>query len=368
MRLLSRYILREFIQPLAYCLVTFSSLFILLQLFDSFSAIMDNKPSVGAVLFYFIATLAPFLEWIFTPSLMLATLYTIWRFCRNSEISAMRASGISFISISAPILATAFLFTVLAFLNTEYFVPRYSESAQRMGEMRRKPVLSAAPVASDSTRISYFNATHRRLWQINRFDPLNPEILHGVLIKFERPDNSTERTVEADSARHLDGVWWLENPVEKHFDEMSFSIATPVPLLKNLTLRAFPQLNETPEDFRDETRRWEILSFQDRYRYIRNHPRLDDRGSKFYDMLYCLAAPWACMVMTLFAIPAGIATGRQSVARGVLMAILMFFAFYAFTSLCRLLAKDELLSPWIAAWAPNLIFLTAGLVLFYRQR
>ena len=369
MRTLTRYILLEFLQPLAYCLVTFSSLFVILQLFDIFTPIMENKPPTGAVLLFFAVTLAQFAEWIFAASLMLATLYTVWRLCRNSEISAMRASGVSFIAISAPILATALALTFAAFLNAEFFVSRFADNAQNM--IRPAP---AKTVGTNTTeRISYFNANHRRLWQINQFDTENPGVLRDVTIKFERGDNSPEVIVTASTARWLDGVWWLENPLESHYNELANPIPSPAPLLNRLSIRAFPELTETPEDFRDETRRWEFLSFQARRRYIQNHPNLHDLSSRTYDMLYRLASPWACFVMTLFAIPAGLATGRQSVAKGVIAAIAIFFAFYALTILCMLLTKQPLhspwhLSPWIAAWAPNVLFLSTGLVLFYRQR
>ena len=373
MKILTRYILFEFLQPLAYCLATFSALFTLLQLFEVFGVILENKPSAGAVAVYFAATLAPFLEWIFSPSLMLATLYTLWRFCRNSEVSAMRASGVSFIAISAPILATSLVFTLLAFLNTEYFVPGYFERALRMSDIKKSSMslgAGAHSAASTNTaaRLSYFNVEDRRIWRIGVFDPDNPGALRDVHIKFERPDRSTEMTLTATAAFHLDGVWWFENPLENHFNEFSHPVPAPSPLLNRASLRAFPRLNESPGDFRDETLSWENLSFRARRRFIENHPSLDTLPSLTYDMLHRLAAPWACLVMTLFSIPVGIATGRQSVARGVLMALAMFFCFYALTILCKLLATQQLVSPWIAAWAPNTLFLAAGMVLFYRQR
>jgi len=367
MKILTRYILFEFLQPLAYCVVTFSSLFTLLQLFDVFGLIMENKPSPGAVLLYFGATLAPFLEWIFPSSLMLATLYTLWRLCRNSEVSAMRAGGVSFMAISAPILGTALVFTALVFLNTEHIVPRHFERALRMSDIKRHATVHAA-AANPAGRLSYFNVEGRRIWQIGGFDPDRPGELRDVHIKFERPDRSTEMTVTATSALHLDGVWWLENPVENHFNELSHPVPPPSPHLNRLSLRAFPRLNETPGDFRDETLRWENLSYAARRRFIQNHPSLDTLPSLTYDMFSRLAAPWACLVMTLFSIPVGIATGRQSVARGVLMALLMFFCFYAFTIVCRLLASQQLVPPGVAAWAPNTVFLAAGMLLFYRQR
>ena len=364
MKILTRYVLFEFLQPLAYCLVTFSSLYVLLQLFDVFGTLMESKPSAGTVALYFAATLAPFLEWIFSPSLMLATLYTLWRFCRNSEVSAMRAGGVSLLSISAPILAVSLVFTALAFANTEYFVPRYFERALRMFDRKA----AFAPGANATGRLSYFNVEDRRIWQIGRFDPSQPGALRDVHIKFERPDRSTEMTVTATAARHLDGVWWLENPVESHFNELSNPVPAPAPQLNRVSLRAFPWLGESPEDFRDETRRWENLSFLARRRFIKNHPSHDNLPALTYDMLNRLAAPWACVAMTLFAIPVGITTGRQSVAKGVLTALLLFFAFYASTNLCMLLAKQQLVSPWIAAWAPNAAFIATGVILFRRQR
>ena len=369
MKILTRYILFEFLQPLAYCVVTFSSLYVLLQLFDVFGVILEHKPSFGAVMLYFASTLAPFLEWILSPSLMLATLYTLWRLCRNSEVSAMRAGGISFIAISAPILAVSLVFTALTFLNTEYFVPRYVEGALRLSDLKKTPA-SPGSAASANTpgRLSYYNVEDHRIWQIGRFDPGQPRLLRDVHIKFERPDRSTEMTVTATAAHHLDGVWWLENPVENHFDGFSHPVPLPSPHLNRASLRAFPWLNETPADFRDETRRWESLPFQARRRYIQNHPNLENLPSLTYDMLYRLAAPWACLVMTLFSIPVGIATGRQSVAKGVLMALFMFFGFYAFTIICRLLAVQQLVPPWVAVWTPNVVFLSAGMALFYRQR
>jgi len=363
MRTLTRHILFEFLQPLAYCVVTFSSLFVILQSFNFFSEIMENKPPVGAVLLFFAVTLAQFVKFIFPASLMLATLYTVWRLCRNSEISAMRASGVSFFTISMPILATALVFTLLVFLNTEFFVPRFADNAKNM--------IKPAPKTADAKEgASYFNANHRRKWRIGRFDPAAPDVLRDITITFERKDITPELVVTAPVARWLDGVWWLENPLESHYNELGDSIPSPAPLLNRLSIRAFPQLNETPEDFRD--RLWEYRSFMSRRRYIQMNPHLYEPW-RTYDMLDSLAVPWACLVMTLFAIPAGLATGRQSVAKGVIAAIAAFFTFFALTIFCALLTRlpphsPWHLSPWIAAWAPNLLFLSGGFFLFYRQR
>jgi lipopolysaccharide export LptBFGC system permease protein LptF len=79
-------------------------------------------------------------------------------------------------------------------------------------------------------------------------------------------------------------------------------------------------------------------------------------------------APFACIVITLFAIPAGIATGRQSVFRGILGALGMYFAFYGVTIALMVVAKNGWLAPVPAAVLPVLLFLALGIRSFYRQR
>ena len=81
-----------------------------------------------------------------------------------------------------------------------------------------------------------------------------------------------------------------------------------------------------------------------------------------------IAAPLACIVITLFAIPAGIATGRQSVFKGIVGALGMFFAFYALTIAFMVLANLGWCPPVLAAFLPDGVFFLIGCRLFWRQR
>ena len=107
MKILTRYILREFCVPLVYCLTGFLSIYVLFELFGSFSRLMAAKPGFWKTVSYFAGYLAPYFEWIAPACLMLATLYTMWSFCRHSELIAMRASGIGFFAIVKPLLFVA---------------------------------------------------------------------------------------------------------------------------------------------------------------------------------------------------------------------------------------------------------------------
>ena len=198
----------------------------------------------------------------------------------------------------------------------------------------------------------------------------NPKLLEGVRLSSDRPDGSRQLDITCRKAEYLDGMWWLFYPQYQYFDELNNPIDNPTPQLAGLVIRAMPELTETPRDFLLMNKAWEHYSIRDMIHHLKTHPHLDktEVASKTYDIHARLAAPFSCLIITLFAIPAGVATGRQSVFKGVILALAMFFGFYTVSLSCMVLVKNDLMPVLLGAWLPNAIFLGAGAILFYRQR
>lgn len=363
MKILQKYVLREFLLPFAYCFCTFYGLYVLCTLFSSFKKIAEAQPSAAFVARYLMDYMSPYVVWLLPASLMLAALYTMWRFCHHSEIIAMRANGLSYTTVVAPMLAVAGLAAVLCAVNLEFYAPQGREFARRAEDSNfHPPPPSIRPVY-------YYNYEARRSWHVNRMNLNKPQILEGVRITIERPDGRKIVDIDCHRAEYLDGLWWLYSPQYRYFDETGHLMDPPANPLLKLTVRPMPHFNEQPRDFVIEGKEWDYLSLRDMVAWVKAHPQTDAPG-KLYDIHARIAMPWACLVITLFAIPAGVATGRQSVFKGVLLAIALFFGFYMATMGCALLAKnkDIQLVPWLAAWLPNVAFLGAGLALFARLR
>ena len=365
MRILTRYVLREFLVPLTYCLTGFLGIYVLFELIDSFNRIMETKPPALLVLQFFAGYLSPYLEWLIPAALLLGTLYTMWNFCRHSEITAMRANGIGFIVIVRPLLAVAALMAVLVACVNEFYAPDASERARNTRDARFSPVTNKV-----KENIPYYNQQAGRIWRINKMSLDNPKLLEGVRLSLDRPDGSRQIDITCRKAEHLDGVWWLFYPQYQYFDELNNPIENPKPQLSGLVIRSMPELNETPRDFLLMNKAWEYYTVRDMLHHLKTHPSLEKRevASKWYDIQARLAAPFSCLIITLFAIPAGVATGRQSVFKGVILAIAMFFGFYTASLGCMVLVKNGLMPVLLGAWLPNAIFLCAGTILFYRQR
>jgi len=366
MRILTRYVLREFLVPYTYCLTGFVSIYVLFDLFGSFSRMRNADITFADAVLYFCGYLAPFFHYIVPAALMLATLYTMWCFCRHSEITAMRASGVSFLAIVKPLLAVAALTALGVVWVNESFVPRY---AQWAAQMKTEQFDTEALAKADN--IVFRNAVEGRTWNVNSILDIDGEHLSGVHVTVDRPDGGGRfLNITADRADYLDGEWWMVNAKVQHYGPTGAEVATKTPVLDALPLRCFGEFHESPADFIMQNRPWKYNSVLDRFRYLRTHPNLAkaDRNDCIYDTWAQIMAPLACIVITLFAIPAGIASGRQSVFKGIVGALGLYFAFYSFTILMMVLAKNGWMPPIPAAIAPALVFFAMGVQSFLRQR
>lgn len=368
--ILFRYVLRSFAVPALICFLGLCALFLLFTSFDLIGAAFDPKAAVdGRMAWDFLAgTLSTYLEWLLPAVFLLATLYTMWQFCRHSELTAMRAGGIGMGTVVAPILLVAALAAGLSFANTELYRPQAAARAliikdSDFRDNGRTPRKGVGFVAPDGGHV----------WIFGTFDPLRPAFPRDVRITFFRGDGSQEVTYSAPRAEWLDGVWWLRGGVTGiWYDELNNVIAPPDGVPARVSEKALYSVAETPLQILAQNSDGDLASVALRKanRKLRDQAGLTTRqkNEDSYATYSHYAAPVSILLVTLFAIPAGIASGRQSVFRGILLAISLFLAYYVITALAMGAAANDIVKPALAAALPSIFFGAAALWLFRRQR
>ncbi len=365
MRLLDRYLLREFLLTLVCCLTGFCLLQIVYELFYNFSELLDARPSAALVLRYYAGSLAPNLDFTLPASLLLATLYTLWQLSRHGELTAMLAGGISLLRIMLPFLAVGLACSAGTIALKETLVPDaalWSENLRANGfrPLEREP----------AENLAYFNARQRRLWIIESIDLLHPQTLHGVKVTEERLDGTLLAEWRARRAEWLDGEWWFFDVTTQRFNTDGNPIGSLQPVPASERGLAMPFGADTPRDMVNEVRPSDYLTVRELRKHLRTHPDMSRlaRAQKRVDLHLRLAMPWACLIVTFFGIPAGIRSARESVTAGVLLTIGFFFGFYGLTQVGAFLGKRLFLAPWLAAWLSNLVFFAAGIRFLLRVR
>jgi lipopolysaccharide export system permease protein len=372
MRLLDRYLFRELLTPLAFCLGGFLIFWISADAFKSMSDFQDGRLGLLDILQYYLMKTPEFLVLILPMVLLLALLYTLTHHARHNEITAMRAAGVSLWRLCAPYLIVGLAASLALFGLREWGVPRCSDRAERI--LNRYVQKPEAARKSEYRNFGFTNVRDHRAWFMAEYHVKTAEMLRPQ-VNWTRPDGSSHR-LYADRAIRTNGVWTFFN-VSKY--SQADTAAPLVPSLQTNVL-ALPEFDETPGEIQSEIKisgyegrpgaHTADIPLMDIWSYLRLHPSLSrtDASWLFTKWHERLASPWTCLVVVLIAIPFGAASGRRNLFVGVAGSIFICFAYFVVQQVSLALGSGGHLPAWLAAWLPNLFFGGLGLVLTARVR
>src|SRR5438034_5144486 len=119
MRLLDRYLLRELLVPLGYCLGGFLMFWVAFDLFTELEGLQEYKMHASDIARYYLVRTPEFLVMVLPIALLLALLYALTNHARHHEIAAMRAAGVSLWRLAAPYFGVGLAASMVLFALNE---------------------------------------------------------------------------------------------------------------------------------------------------------------------------------------------------------------------------------------------------------
>lgn len=371
MRLLDRYLLRELLLPLGYCLGGFLIFWISFDLIGRIGEFQKSHLGFADIAEYYLVTSPELLLVVMPIALLLALLYALTTHARYHELTAMRAAGLSLWRIAAPYFAVGIFFGAVYFLVNELWVPASADKADAI-QNRYSQKTTNAGSANWKRDLKFLNSLDNRAWWIKAYQPQTTQ-LQGALIDWHLPDG--KRTIiRAQSGVFADGIWKFSEVDQfdyasaqdftnqhTHFDQLEFANwpETPELIKSEMKISNRKQATRNPQ-----------LSISDILNYLRLHPRLDKSTSALVTtrLHERIAAPTTCLVVVLIALPFGALSGRRNVYVGVASSIFICFAYFVLLKLGLALGTGGYLPGWLAAWLPNILFSGAAVWLTMRVR
>jgi lipopolysaccharide export system permease protein len=375
MRLLDRYLLRELLVPLGYCLCGFLLFWDSADLFVKLGDFQKSSLSARDIADYYLVTMPDFLVIVLPIALLLALLYALTNHARHNEITAIRAAGISLWRLSLPYFAVGLAGSLALLAVNELWAPG-SDEAALMIRQRHLPAAARTAGRKEYRAFSFVNHRDGRSWTIGVYNSQTGEMFNPV-VTWTAQDSSKPWQLNADRAVYSNGVWTFYNARE--FREAPQSDLPPVPSLQTNVL-AMPEFTETREEINSEISiskshgmpgaRKADVPILELLHYLHLHPQESGPdGFRLRTKLQGrLAAPWTCLVVVLIAIPFGVMTGRRNVFIGVAGSIAICFVYFFLQQVSLTLGTNGTLPPWVAAWFPNLSFGLTGLWLTSKVR
>ena len=208
-RKLDTYVTSAFLGPFALCLVGFSGLFIVVDLFANIDEFFEDGAiikSLGAAAVYYVLRLPSLLARVMPAFTVLPAVICVVRLLRSNEMCAMRASGVSERRIVLPVLCCCGAITLLAAANQELLVPALHSALARAERQARKP-------SSERVRQALLDDGQGRLLLVGSYHPKTPlPTLTKVRIGWDdKAGVHHAKRADRAFARELGPAWYMEN-------------------------------------------------------------------------------------------------------------------------------------------------------------
>lgn len=358
MRLLDRYVLRNFLQVYLYCIAAFISIWLIFDISDNISTFLDDRISPWLVVLYYLTQFPQILVILLPVSLMLGLLFCLSRMSRTNEIVSMLTAGISVPRMLLPLFGMGLL-TVATSAALNYSLAPHAEHARRtFFESVRED-----PRGLGATGQIFRNRTENRTWFIQRFRPESNEFVTVQVLQQDEHDNIVKNYLATRAVYHADVPAW-----ELQFVKVvSYDNSGNILQEDTYASLMMPQWNETPFRLASSNMRAEFLSLPELRDYL--HSNSDFPHSLLAPFAthleYRVALPWTCLVVVLLAAPLAIGFTRGGVLSSVATAIGLVFAMTFSTHLFLALGEGDRIPAWAAAWTPNILFAAIGFFLLY---
>ncbi len=350
---LDRFIFGELIGPFFFGLMAFTIIMVAGGLlFRIADLIIKNGVSLGIVVRLFLYYLPKMAATAIPMSCLLAALLGFNKLSTNSELVALKSSGISFTRIIKPVIIMAFFVSMGAFFINETLVPVSERAAANV--MAYEVFKQSPPVFRDKVFLKEESGGElKRVIYVNRIDVKDGKMRDVVVQEFE--SGLLRRLVSAEKGQWIDGSWWLEKG--KVFE---ITKDNDVSLLFKFDKQAL-QLDLNPEEAVRTARTPDEMTLSELLREI---GMMKQKGMDISKLVMILnlrfSVPWACLVLAIVGAAVGSRPQRSSSGMGLGLSVIIVFVYYVILSFTQSLGDAGYLHPVFAAWIANIVFLIIG--------
>ena len=362
MKILDRYIIRQFIISFLFGLVAFLLIFVLVDSMEHLDDFIDAHAPLEIVVAYYIAFLPEIIKLMTPVAVLLGSLFVIGRMSTSSELTAMKSGGVSLYRVLTPFLIVAFLISFASVYLNGWVVPKANAKKYYI----ERTVLNRGNDVSSRMNI-FFQEGPRRIVSMNYFDPQTNVASHvsiqdfadsdmTVLVRrFDAPRMNWIGPITGTSKSFAPG-WTLLKGATREFDGNAQHLAffDTLPMGK---------LSLTPSDIEKKQRKPDEMDYGELKEFIQSQERAGQDVSRWLvDFHSKISFPFASVIMVLFGVPFASARPRSGVALGFGICTAVTFIYLAFMKVSQVIGYNGDVNPFLTAWIANLIFLAAGIV------
>ncbi|GAC1658145.1 MAG: LPS export ABC transporter permease LptG [Vulcanimicrobiaceae bacterium] len=352
--ILDRYMLGELGGTFFFGLSAFTLILAAADILNIEKLVATEHAPLWAAIEVFLWNLPNFFVLAIPMAVLLGTLLAMQRLSGESEIVAMKAGGIAFTRIIAPLLIAGFFLSLVMLFLREEVVPLASDAQNYLVN----EVINHQSAFGRDTTVSAPLPGGGRQMTVARGIDKSGTLLGVTLIQYNSAGDPTQ-IMFADKALFTANQWQLNNVSTYRFDSDGSLVSNPhVPVTQvDIGQKPTELIKRAQHDDPQQMNRAQIAD-------IIRSGQLNESELRKYTSTYHqkLALPFSCFVFTLIAIPFGVrpSRGGGSASVGFGLAVAIVFVYYIVLSVFSYLGDASLFFAPLTAWLPNIIFIYIG--------
>jgi lipopolysaccharide export system permease protein len=366
-----RYIIRRFIGILPTHLIGIFSgyviglqfsivvLFVVVDYVSNMKGRYEGVPYENITLYYWY-----YLPWICQITipivLLLSSMFAIGKMVRGSELTAIKASGMSVRQLTLPLLFLGLVFSVLTFYGGEKILPHANLLRREIEDNFRVPIAAAKKKGDgikEYRRDFYYFGNQKTLYKFNEFSTSPFYANQVVCHHFDK--NRIVKKIKADNMIYDPASGWKFINAEVRDFKTESPLITNKDTLKDYILTATPVQMVAKIKHKEEMSYWEMKRYLDAAR---------NRGEKIDKYLgeldFKVALPFMNFIVILLGISITARAGRKGSAMLFGVGIALAFLYWILSRFSIVFAQNGHMPILLGAWLGNILFLFIGLILY----
>jgi lipopolysaccharide export system permease protein len=347
--------LGELAGPFLFGLFAFTLIFAATNMLEIGRLVSEEGVSLWTAIAIFLWDLPAEIVLVIPMALLLGTLLAMQRLSGESEINAMKTSGITFLRIVAPLLVAGMVMSFVMYALQEGVVPFAND---QVAVLENEALNRTSTFNRDLTVSAALPGGGRQVTIATGYEPGSQALLNVTLIQYDRA-GAPNQIIFARRAAFSAQQWLLQDVSAYRFNADGTTISEPDVAEQEVDLGEKPTdiMKRISHDDPQQMSRAQIAA-------IIATGQLTETELRKYVTVYQqkLAQPFACLVFVLIAIPFGLRSirGGGSASIGFGLAVAIVFIYYVVATIFSIVGEAAIALAPLWAWMPNLIFIAIG--------
>jgi lipopolysaccharide export system permease protein len=373
-RPLDRYVVGEFSRIFVTTMLGFPILNAIFDLTQNVGKYLARGIPRGDLALSYLYYLPESMFLVLPAAVLFATVFSISGFTRHAEVTAAKASGISFYRLIAPIILAAAVASGLD-LGLGELVPG--------ADARRNALLQIDKAQIGTVRYNFtFAGEYGRVYNVGTLQTESGTI--GSL-QIERKGKGADyptymlmaATARYDSTRYgstrsagpLLAPWLAAPHWELTAGELDVLTDSGPNLAMTFASGIDRHLTEAPVDLMAKPRPPQEMRYAELQRSISALERSgSDANLSKVELALKIAVPCTCLIIALFGAPLATSSQRGGSVYGIAVSLATTVIFLLLIQLTRAIGGKGIIPPTLAAWLPGMLFGVLSLILLARVR